>query len=62
MDTAKNIFPVADLAFYQRHMVLSRNIVDIAINLKIPVVRRQFSAGFLTHMIFMKTALVLADP
>ena len=59
MDTAKNIFPVADLAFYQRHMVLSRNIVDIAINLKIPVFRRQFSAGFLNHMIFMKTAVVL---
>ena len=59
MDTAQHVLPVADVALHQGHMVLSRQVVDIAVNLEVTIAGGHLGAGLPDHMLVVEAAVVL---
>ena len=59
MDPAQHVFPVADVALHQRHMVLAGEVVDVAVDLEIAVAGGHFGAGLPDHMLVVEAAVVL---
>ena len=59
MHAAEHILAVPDIPLHKSHMVLAGNIVHIAVDLKVSVLGRHVRAGFLHHMFFMDTAVIL---
>lgn len=59
MDAAQNILSITDVTLYQRHMVFSRQVIVVTVNLELPETGGQLGAGFPGDMFVVETAVVL---
>ena len=59
MYTAKHIFTISDLTFYQCKMMFSCNIIDISMNFKITVLCREICNRLFFYVFFMYSHIIL---
>ena len=58
MDPAQDVPAIPDLPFHQGYMVLSGEVVDIAVDLELPIAGGKFGRRLPYHVLVVETAVV----